>query len=140
MQKARNVCYIFIYKKHDTLRYFIFMKICYCHIYIYLKHETFRYSAFLYTTINALCKKQDNLHYVFIYKNLDTLRHVIFYRIFEIGGGWVAFFIKKHCTSRYMLYFKKDALCVTFYIQKALHFALHFYIQKTMHFALNFYI
>ena len=42
--------------------------------YIYNNHDTFRYVTFLYTKIMTLGKKQDNLRYVFLYKNPDTLR------------------------------------------------------------------
>ena len=41
--------------------------------------------TFLYTKIQALCKKQDNLPYVFIYKNPDTLHYAIFHEMLEIG-------------------------------------------------------
>ena len=93
--------------------------------------------TFLYTKIQTLRKKQENLHYVFIYKNPDTLYYAIFHGIFEIGGGGVYFINKnnahcvnilcaKKCTFRYIYIYKKpdtlrhifirkkNALCVTF--------------------------
>ena len=69
----------------------------------YKKHDTLRYVTFLYTKSDTLRKKQDNLRYVFIYKNPETLRYGIFYIIVGIGGGGG-------------------------YIQKTMHFALHLYI------------
>ena len=48
---------------------------------------TLFYVTFLYVKIQTLRKKQDNLRYVFIYKNPDNLRCAIFHRIFEIDGG-----------------------------------------------------
>ena len=89
------------------------------------------YWTFLYSKIQTLRKKQDNLRYVFIYKNPDTLCYTIFYRIFEIGGGGGAFlYAKNNALFVTFLYAKNNTLCVTFYIQKALHLALHFYVQN----------
>ena len=70
---------------------------------------------FVYTKSQIIRKKQDNLRNVFIYKNPDTLRYVVFHGIFEIVGGGGHF-----------------------YMQKTMHFTLNFYMQKTMHFALRF--
>ena len=70
------------------------------------KHETLRYVTFKYTKSQTLSKKQDHFRYVFIYKNLDTLRYAIFHGIFENGRGG------------------------HFYIQKKMHFALHFIFKK----------
>ena len=57
---------------------------------------------------HSLWKKQENLRYFFIYKNMDTFRYAIFREIFDIG-----IFIQNHDTLRY----------VTFLIQNAGHFA-----------------
>ena len=39
---------------------------------------------FLYTKIQTLCKKQDNLRYVLIYTKIDTLRYAIFHENVQI--------------------------------------------------------
>ena len=39
-----------------------------------------------------------------------------------------------------VLYAKNNALCVTFYMQKTMHFALRFCVKKSRHFALYFYM
>ena len=113
--KSKTLPVTFLYTKSETLyvtRFFMkFLKLAF----IYKKHESLRYVTFLYTKIQKLLKKKDNLRYGFIYKNPDTLRYVIFHWIFEFGGG-----------GRY------------FYKQKTMHFALHFYMQKTLKFALRF--
>ena len=78
--------------------------------FIYKNHDTLRYVTFLYTKIQTLRKKQDNLRYVFIHKNPDTLRYTIFMECLKLAeGGWD-------------------------YMQKTMHFALHLYLQKIMHF------
>ena len=115
LQKARQFCYIFIYKNQDTSLYAIFMKMLKL-AFIYKNNDTLRHVAFLYRKIQTLRKNQDNLHYVFIYKNRDTLRNTIFYRIFDICGGG-----GRH-----------------YYIQKTRHLALHFYKKKTLHFEIHF--
>ena len=112
-----NFCYVFIYKK-NTLDVTVFFKIFLKLVFLYKKHDTLRYVKFLYTKIQTLCK---NLRYVFIYKKLDTLRYVIFHGIFEIGGGGGHFYILK--TMHFVLHFymqKKLHFALSFYIQKAL--------------------
>ena len=42
-------------------------------------------NVYIYSKNKTLCKKHDNLRYVFIYKKSDTLRSAIFHEIFEIG-------------------------------------------------------
>ena len=108
----------------------------------------------------TLCKKKDNLRYVFIHKNQDTLLYAIFHESFEIYiyiytksmtlcVTWI-FYIQKS------IHFEKGkTICVTFFqIQKSWHFALRtfhgifeiggggwaFLFTKKMHFALNFYM
>ena len=88
--------------------------------------------TFLYTKIQTLCKKQDNLRYVFIYKNLDTFRYASFHEIFEddicIQKSWHFalrdFFIyKKSDTPQkvrqfalgFLIYKKPDILCYTIF-------------------------
>ena len=114
-QKARQFPLRFIYKKHDTLHYAIFVKMLKL-AFIYKKHDTLRYVTFIYTKIRALLKKQDNLLCVFIYKiwTLCVTRFLIeFLKLAEVGG--------------------------TFHIKKIMHFAFYFYIRKIMHFALRCY-
>ena len=48
-KKKNNLCYIFIYKNPDTLRYNFFHEIFEISIYIYKKQDTLRYMTFLYT-------------------------------------------------------------------------------------------
>ena len=83
----------------------------------------------MYIKSQTLRKKQENLSYVFIYKNPDTFHYAISHGIFEIGGGGGTF-----------LYAKKNVLCVTFLYAKTMHFALSFYLQKATHFALGRWI
>ena len=109
--------------------------------FIYKKHDTLCYGTFLYIKSQTLRKMQDNLRYVFMFKNPNTLHYEIFHSIFEIGGVGETFLLAKNnpiCVT--FLYPKNNGLCVTFYIEKARYYALHFYIQKTMHFALRLYI
>ena len=108
-----NYHYVFIFKKPETLRYKFFINILIL-AFIYKKNDTLRYVKFLYTIIQTLHKKQDNLRYVFIYKNPDILRYAISLNFLNWRRG------------RVFLYAKKK------------HFALHFYIQKTIHFALRY--
>ena len=65
-KKKEKFPYVYIYKKHDTLRYLIFMKFLKL-AFIYKNYDTLRYVTFLYTKIWTICKKQDNLRYV-LYK------------------------------------------------------------------------
>ena len=68
-------------------------------VFIYKKHDTLRYVMFLYTKRQTLRKKKDNLRYVYIYKNLDTLHYAIFHWVFLIDGmGGGIFICKKQCT------------------------------------------
>ena len=83
--------------------------------FIYKKHDTLRYVPFLYTKIRTLCKKQDNLRCIFIYK------------------------IRTLCFTRFLIKFLKLAeVGGIFYIQNAMHYALYFYMGKTIHFELLF--
>ena len=101
-----------LFKKQDNFRTFLYTKsmtLCVTHFFmkilklafIYKKHDILRHVTFLYTKIQIVRKKQDNLCYFFIYQNPDTLCYAIFYWIFEIVGGGGDF-----------LYVKKIALCV----------------------------
>ena len=97
--------------------------------FIYKNHDTSRYVTFLYTKMQTLRKKQDNLCYVLIYK----IRTLYVTRFLLNSWNWrregVAF-----------LYAKSNAFCVTLYLQKTMHYALRFYIQKPRHFALHYYM
>ena len=100
-----------------------------CTFYIYKKQKYFR-NVYIYTRIQTLFKKQDNLRYDFIHKNPDTLRYAIFHEFFEIGiyidtksmtlcVTW-RFYIQE---ARYIE--KIRTICVTFFtIQKEWHFTL----------------
>ena len=55
------------------------------HNFIYTKSKKIAKSLYIYTKSQTLFEKQDNLRYVFIHKNPDTLCYTIFYEIFEIG-------------------------------------------------------
>ena len=89
----------------------------------YKNHDTLRYGTELYTKSQTFRKNQDNLRYIFIYKNLDTLQNTIFHMIFEIEGGRGRFIYKKQCTLRYIFIQKNNALCIMFYFLKALQYA-----------------
>ena len=69
-------------------------KIIRARFYMYKKQKHSK--TFLYAKIQTLWENQDNYHYIFIYKKLDTLCYSKFHENFEIGV----------------------------YIQKAWHFAL----------------
>ena len=49
---------------------------------IYKNQKQFR-NIYLYTKSQTIFKKQDNLRYVFIHKNPNTLRYAIFLKSFE---------------------------------------------------------
>ena len=49
------------------------------------KAKTIANRLYIYTKRDTLCKKQDNLRYVFIQKNPDSLRYEILHEIFEMG-------------------------------------------------------
>ena len=59
--------------------------------------ESKKLKTFSYTKSKKLCKNQDNLRYVFIYKNPDTLRYAIFHENLNL-----AFIYKNHDTLRYV--------------------------------------
>ena len=104
--KIETISVTFLYRKSKTIyvtQFFIkFLKL----VFVYKKHDTLRYVTFLYTKIQTLSKNQDNLRYVFIYKNMDTLHYAIFHQIFEIGGGEKTFFYAKK--THFALYFYKQ--------------------------------
>ena len=119
----------FLYKNPDTLHYAIFHEIL-KFAFIYKKYDSLRYATILYTKIQTLRKKQDNLRCVFMYKNPDTLRYAIFMGFLKMAEGGGHFYMQK--TMHFTLNFdkKNNALSVTFYLQKFKHYALHFYMQK----------
>ena len=126
------MCSVFIHKKQDTLRYTIFHECFEIGIYIYTKNYTLRYVTCLYTKIQTFRKKQDNLHYVFIYaRSLTVYVRRFFMEFLKLAVGRGTFFIieKMHFSSNlYMqknnalsiqfLYTKIQTLCVTFYYVK----------------------
>ena len=52
---------------------------------LFTKSEKNGERIYIYTKSYTLCKKQDNLRYVFVHKKPDTLRYAIFRENFEIG-------------------------------------------------------
>ena len=91
-KKLDNFRYVFLYKKQYTWLYGIFM-IFLKLAFIYKKHDTLRYVKILYRRSKTLRKKQDNLQYVFIYKNPALLHYANFHWIFHICGGGRHLFI-----------------------------------------------
>ena len=76
-------------------------------------------------------KKQDNLSYVFLYKNPYTLRYTIFQGVFEIGGGGGgAFLLAKKIHFALIFIFETMHFPFRSSIQKVRHFASYFYMQK----------
>ena len=119
--KSNTISLMFLYTKSQTpylKRFFVkFLKLAF----IYKKHDTLCYGMFLYTKILTLRKKQDNLRYVFMLKNPDTLHYAIFHWIFEIcAGGWKILIAKNNALCVTFLYAKNNALWVTFLYQKCL--------------------
>ena len=85
----------FIYKKQRKFR----------NVYIYTISKNSE--TFSYTKIQTLCKRQDNCHSIFLYKNIDTLRDAISMKVLK----W-AFVLKNEDTFRYItfLYTKRHTL------------------------------
>ena len=77
--KSNTISVMSLYTKIQTLyvtRFFMkFLKLAF----IYKKHDTLCYGTFLYTKSQTLRKKQDNLRYVFMFTNPDTLYYAIFH-------------------------------------------------------------
>ena len=121
--KSKTISVTFLHTKSQT-----FMKVLKL-AFIFKNHDTLRYVTFIYTKRYTLSKKQDNLWYVFIYKNPALLFCAIFHWIFEICGGGGTFIYKKN-----------NVLCVIFLYWKTMHFALRCYIQRAWHYALHFNI
>ena len=88
-QKARQFPLRFYIQKSRLLTLRDFHEIFEIAIYIYKKHDTLRYVTFLYTKSQTLRKKQDNLRYVFIYKirHFCATRFFIEFLKFAEGGG-----------------------------------------------------
>ena len=89
-------------------------------VFILKKNDTLRYVKFIYTKSQTLCKKQDNLRYVFIYKNpaLCVTRFFIEFLKFTEGGD--IYFFEKLCTFRDIFILKKQITLRYFAIQKEL--------------------
>ena len=89
--KRKTIYVTFLYTKIQTLDITIFSwKIWNWHLYVYKKHDTLRYVTFLYANIQTLRKKQDNLRYVFLYTKIRRLCVTQFVmEILELaeGGG-----------------------------------------------------
>ena len=141
-QKLRNV---FIYKKPDilqTARQFT------------LRFDTQKARHFTLHDFGEIFEVgiliQKAWHFVlcdvFIYTNPETSKKARQFALRFDTKVWtlcfMPFLIKfyKFKEGGGILYAKNNSLCVTSFIQKALHYTLHFYTQKKMHFALRFYI
>ena len=114
---------------------------------------------YIYTKIHTLPKNQDNLRYFFIHKKPDTLRSMIFHKLFRIGIHifilrmtlWVTWCL---CRQKSRHFKKIKTVSVTFFYAKILtlcvtRFFTNFWIvggvgaflcTKKMHFTLNFNI
>ena len=122
-----NFCYVFIYNKHDTLRYTIFLW-NFWSWYLYTKSITLCVKwRFIYKNPDTL-KKGRQFALRFYMQNMDTFRCATFHCIYEIGRG-----------GKYFLYWKTMHFALHFYMRKIVYFALCFYIQKGSHFALHFF-
>ena len=88
--------------------------------FIYKKHDTLRYVMFLHTKSITLYKKQDNLRCVYIYIYLDTSRYVVFIGFLKLaeGVGGVGVICKKNCTLNYIFIYKKQYTLRYVYIYK----------------------
>ena len=116
--KSKKICFTFLYTISQTLYSAQFFLKSLKLAFVYKKDDTLCYMTFLYTKIQPLRKKQDNLRYIFVYKKPDTLRCMIFHGTFEIGRGVGGAF----------LYSKNNAHCVTFSYLKKIHLVLRFCI------------
>ena len=87
--------------------------------FIYNKRDALRYVKFVYIKSQTLGKKQDNLRYGFLYKNMDTLRHAISIESLKLVEGRGIF-----------VYPKNNALCVTFLYRKSLTLCVTFLYAK----------
>ena len=76
--KSNTISVMFLYTKSHILYVKQFFMKC-SSWNIYKKHDTFCYGTFLYAKTQTLRKKQDNLRYVFMFKNPDTLHYAIFH-------------------------------------------------------------
>ena len=130
------------------------------HVFLFTKSKKNAKRLYIYTKSETLFKKQDNLRYVFIHKNPDTLRYAIFMNFLKLAFIYIqkawhfllcdVFIYKTPETSKKtilfalsFLYAKSLTLSVTqFLIEflKWLEEGGHFFIKKTMHFALHFYM
>ena len=110
MQKARQFELRFYSQKsgHFMLRDFSLL-ILHWHLYIYKKHETLRYMTFYIQKDRHLEKARQVALKCFIYKNPDTLCYAIFHVMFEIGEGrghfytvrlkWIATICSRYTTT-----------------------------------------
>ena len=130
LQKARQFQLRFNIQKvrHFTLRDFYENS----EVGIYIqKAWNFALRDVLYTKSQTLRKKKDSLRYVLYSKSRKLCVTQFFIEFLKLAEGEGAIFICEiRCTLYYIFICKKNALCVTFYIQKALDFALHFCTQK----------
>ena len=115
-KKQDNLRYVFIYKNPNTLRYtifIIFLKLAF----MYKNYDNLRYAMFLYTKIQTLRKKQDNLRYVFIKKILTLCVMLFFMEFLKLEEGGDILYEKKQRTLCYIFICKKqyNLRCVFIY-------------------------
>ena len=119
-----SLLYVFIHKKPNTLPYAIFRENFEIGIYIYKKHDTLRYEKFLYKKPDT-SKKARQFELRFLYTKSLTLCLRFFMEFLKLaeGGGIYtqnnALFVKflcPKCNSNYLtfLYTKSHTLCVIF--------------------------
>ena len=136
-KKKKNLLCFYVQKtRHFTLS--DFHEIFEVGIYIQ-KARYFVLLDFKIKKSQTLRKKEDNLCFVFMFKNPDTLHYAIFIEFLKLAEGGAFLHLKNNALCFTLIYWKNNALCATFYIQKSGHYALHFYMQKTMHFDLRLY-
>ena len=101
-------------------------------IYIYIKHDILRYVAFLYSKRLILQKKKDNFPHVLLCTKILTLSVtqflVEFLKLAEGGGH---FYEQKTMHSALNLYIQKTMHCpLSFLYKKSRHFVSHFLSKK----------
>ena len=111
LKKSKTISVPYLYTKSKTLHVTRFVMTFLKLAFIYKKHDNLHYVTFLCTNSQTLRKKQDNLRFVFMYKNADTLLYVVFHWIFWnwLMGRYI-FIFEKQYTLRYIFMCKNNAL------------------------------
>ena len=137
-QKVRQflLCFYIQRARHFTWRDFSWM---FWNWHVYTKRMTL-FVTWCFNIQNPdTSQKEDNLRYIFIYKNPDTLCYAIIHRIFEICGGG-AFLFAKNSTLCVTFLCAKNALWVTFLHTKIQTLCVTFLYPKNGAFFFTFYI